>query len=109
MMAINPPVLVPPIKSKWSHGFGEGNVSLLRPISSIISRKIKRVDSPRTPPPSSERILGICCILSVISYGESAKISWTEIPFESATSADIMRALAGILRTAYVTDGQTQY
>jgi hypothetical protein len=58
MIAINPPVLVPPIKSKYSHGFGVASALVLLSISSIMSRRIKSDDSPLTPPPSRQRILG---------------------------------------------------
>src|SRR6202011_5721955 len=43
MIAINPPVPPPPIKSKYSQGRGF-SAPLSLPISSIISRKIKRAD-----------------------------------------------------------------
>jgi hypothetical protein len=58
IIAIKPPVLVPPIKSKYSHGLGVASAPDLVSISSIISRRIKSDDSPRTPPPSRESILG---------------------------------------------------
>jgi len=56
--AIKPPVLVPPIKSKYSHGNGVSAVRFRLPISSISCRRIRRDDNPRTPPPSSDRIRG---------------------------------------------------
>jgi len=62
MIAINPPVLVPPIMSKYSHGLGVSEAPVRCSISSIISRNIKSEDNPRTPPPSSERIRGVCFI-----------------------------------------------
>src|SRR5579859_5374719 len=62
MIAINPPVLVPPIKSKYSQGLGVSEARVRCPMSSIISRKIKREDNPRTPPPSNERTRGVCPI-----------------------------------------------
>jgi len=52
MIAIKPPVLVPPIKSKYSHGRGVSSASVWRSIVSMISRRIRRDESPRTPPPS---------------------------------------------------------
>ena len=44
-----PPVLVPPIRSKYSHGFG--GVSGLT--ASIRRSRIISADNPRTPPPST--------------------------------------------------------
>ena len=58
IIAIKPPVLVPPIKSKYSHGNGVSAVCFRLPISSISCRRISRDDNPRTPPPSSDRIRG---------------------------------------------------
>ena len=61
IMAIRPPVLVPPMRSKYSHGFGVSPDPVLHPISSRMSRRIRSDDRPRTPPPSRERILGTWC------------------------------------------------
>lgn len=55
MIAIRPPVLVPPIKSKYSQGFGVSEFDSPA-ISSIICRKMIKDDRPRTPPPSKVRI-----------------------------------------------------
>jgi len=60
IIAISPPVLVPPIRSKYSQGRGVSLVSDRLLISSITSRNIKSEDKPRTPPPSRDRILGQC-------------------------------------------------
>lgn len=62
MIAINPPVLVPPMRSKYSQGKGAIVALVRRRISSMISRKIKSDDKPRTPPPSSDKIRGLCLI-----------------------------------------------
>jgi hypothetical protein len=59
MIAIKPPLLVPPIKSKYSHGLTSAAPSCCS-MSFIISRNMKSEDNPLTPPPSSERILGMC-------------------------------------------------
>src|SRR5579871_6883712 len=70
MIAIKPPVLVPQIKSKHSQGF-KFLSSSFSSMPLIISRNIRSEDRPLTPPPSSERILGIleggggCAIQSV--------------------------------------------
>ena len=55
MMAINPPVLVPPIRSKHSQGFGTVVARVSNLISCIMSRKIIREARPRIPPPSKVR------------------------------------------------------
>ena len=57
IIAIIPPVLVPPIISKYSQGKGAG-VLLRLPISSIICRNINSDDKPLTPPPSIDRMRG---------------------------------------------------
>lgn len=57
-MAINPPVLVPPIRSKYLQGRGVSLTPLCLSISSIISLKIKSDDNPLTPPPSRDRRRG---------------------------------------------------
>jgi hypothetical protein len=50
----HPPVLVPPIRSKTSHGRG----TTLRPRAarsfSITSSRMSRLESPRMPPPSKD-------------------------------------------------------
>jgi hypothetical protein len=58
MIAINPPVLVPPIKSKYSQGRGVLASFARLPTSSINSRNINSEDNPRTPPPSRDKIRG---------------------------------------------------
>ena len=47
-----PPVLVPPIISKYSQGLGGGIASGSMVV--IKCFRIKRIDRPRTPPPSRE-------------------------------------------------------
>src|SRR5579871_2315059 len=60
--AMSPPVEVPQIKSKKSHGRGEmsGRPELFAAYSRAIWRmrsfRIYRLEIPRTPPPSRERI-----------------------------------------------------
>src|SRR2546423_7251422 len=49
MIAISPPVLVPPIRSKYSHGRGVCSRPVWRLISSIISCNIKTDDNHLTP------------------------------------------------------------
>jgi len=61
IIAITPPVPDPPMSSKYWHGKG-GDDSFCRPISSIISRRIRSADSPRTPPPSIAKSRGECVI-----------------------------------------------
>ena len=46
-----PPVLVPPIMSKYSHGFGGESGSMI----SMSFLRMESDDSPRTPPPSRDR------------------------------------------------------
>ena len=49
-----PPVLVPPIRSKYSHGRGTlSRPSASRSFSMIFSR-MRRLDMPRIPPPSAQ-------------------------------------------------------
>jgi len=61
MIAIKPPVLVPPIKLKYWHGRGVSSAPVSRSMFSMISERIKRDESPRTPPPSraSTRSIGV--------------------------------------------------
>jgi hypothetical protein len=58
IIAISPPVLVPPIRSKYSQGRGVSLAPVRRWISSMISFKTNSEDSPLTPPPSSDRSRG---------------------------------------------------
>lgn len=48
----HPPVPVPPIKSKCSYGRGTWRRPFLSRILSIIFSRIRRLERPRTPPPS---------------------------------------------------------
>ena len=52
-----PPVDVPPIMSKTSHGKRDGRPFSLRSllISSMILLRMRRVERPRTPPPSRDK------------------------------------------------------
>lgn len=50
--ATNPPVLVPPIKSKTSQGRGVDSKPASSLIFSKIDSRIRSAESPRTPPPS---------------------------------------------------------
>ena len=59
MMATSPPVPLPPIKSKYSHGRGAVEAPLSLPMPSMISRKTNSEESPRAPPPSREIIRGL--------------------------------------------------
>ena len=56
MRAMRPPVLVPPMRSKYWHGRGVVVRSLRRAISSMRSRRMRSEERPRTPPPSRVRI-----------------------------------------------------
>lgn len=47
-----PPVLVPPMMSKYSHGRGTWSRHFASRIFSIILSKIRRLEIPRIPPPS---------------------------------------------------------
>ena len=60
IIAIRPPVLVPQMRSKYSQGLGTVSALVLRLICSIIDFRIKSEERPRTPPPSRERIDGVC-------------------------------------------------
>lgn len=55
---MSPLVLVPPMRSKYSQGRGEVAEFLRRASSSMRSRRMRREDSPRTPPLSRPRIRG---------------------------------------------------
>lgn len=68
----NPPVLVPPIMSKYSQGFG-GASGLMVSMSCF---KIWRADNPRTPPPSRDRRHNSLPDIVVIYHilGESGQI-----------------------------------
>lgn len=61
MMAISPPVPVPAMRSKCSHGFGTScRFGALPSVSTnvrcINSWRIMSIEYPRTPPPSSDRM-----------------------------------------------------
>jgi len=73
MMAIKPPVLVPPIKSKYWQGRGVSSASLWRCISSMISLKIKSEDNPLTPPPSRDSNRGWCSIIDLLVFPTSCQ------------------------------------
>jgi hypothetical protein len=62
IIAIKPPVLVPPMRSKYSQGRGVFSTSLFRAISSMSSLRMKSDESPRTPPPSRDKMRGQCLI-----------------------------------------------
>jgi len=59
IMAINPPVLVPPIRSKYSQGRGVSVTPFFIFICSMGSLRMKSDDIPRMPPPSRERMQGV--------------------------------------------------
>lgn len=74
----HPPVLVPPIKSKTSHGLRTW-LSLRSELSCvIISFNIKRLDSPLTPPPSRDRRHSpfVSSGLDAISVAIALRICW---------------------------------
>ena len=64
-MNAHPPVLVPPIKLKSSHGLTAGCPSLMRSSFTIAIKalRIRSVESPRTPPPS-----GSCTVSERLAY-----------------------------------------
>src|ERR1700732_2474927 len=65
MRAIKPPVLVPPMRSKYSQGSASCADPADLPISAMISFKINSEDNPLTPPPSSDKTRGQCSIVDV--------------------------------------------
>ena len=74
MIAIRPPVLVPQMRSKYSHGKGNFPSAVTWPLcfmilcTSCISRWTMRSEErPRTPPPSRARIRGICVKVLVVA------------------------------------------
>lgn len=75
IMAMMPPVDVPPMRSKQSHGFG-GFSGLM---FSMSWRRIIRDESPRMPPPSSERSLNPLATAPSGSGVEGLGIGWFKL------------------------------
>ena len=76
IITISPPVLDPPMRSKYWHGRGSRSRLLIRCTSFMMVCTIKSVDKPLTPPPSHERILGVRGIKSMpwIRKGSGRKL-----------------------------------
>jgi len=62
-----PPVLVPPIKLKYSHGRGVSASPHRALISSMSFCSINSVEIPRMPPPSANLSYGHCCAQEPVS------------------------------------------
>jgi len=84
MIAI-PPVLVPQMRSKYSHGKGGLSEAVAWPLFAMIlctscmsCWTMRSDDSPRTPPPSSARIRGMCRNSITLPKLKSAKpwVTW---------------------------------
>lgn len=83
MIAMIPPVLVPPIRSKCSHGFGVSESPEASRIPSMILPRIIRLAIPRIPPPSRDSILMFLSVGSISLEFEEWRyaylVSWCSI------------------------------
>ena len=104
MRAIKPPVLVPPMRSKYSQGNGGGLILLRLPTSSIISRNMSNDERPLTPPPSSDKRRGK--VLNSVPTHKKSQIGGNFAPFLGATGREKWGCCdqsEGVLRVARTT------